>query len=183
MEGLPGWKTSSMPGPLPRQHERASRYITFTHPVILTRWIWKDEYDGQRIFGDFVDLRLPDICLTGEGKERKTSPRKLVPNGDRTRARCLPCAWRLTDTASDLRKTRSSRSIVRAVTRLVCPYWCPEFVSFCRQGVNVVSNDSPEFWGSSVSPTWSIQHTLLFIHPPLHVISYSHLFHVILHLS
>ena len=27
--------------------------------------------DGQMIFGDLVGLKLPDICLTGEGKPRK----------------------------------------------------------------------------------------------------------------
>ena len=30
-----------------------------------------DDYDGQMIFGDLVGLKLPDICLTGEGKPRK----------------------------------------------------------------------------------------------------------------
>ena len=30
-----------------------------------------DDYDGQMIFGDLVDLKLPDICLTGEEKPRK----------------------------------------------------------------------------------------------------------------
>ena len=43
--------------------------------------VMNDDYDGQMIFGD--------ICLTGEEKPRKTSPRKLVPTGDRTRARCV----------------------------------------------------------------------------------------------
>ena len=39
------------------------------------------------IFGDLVGLKLPDIYLTGEEKtSEKTSPRKLVPTGDRTRA-------------------------------------------------------------------------------------------------
>ena len=42
-----------------------------THPFILTRRIWKDDYDGEMIFGDLVGLRLPDICLTGEEKTRK----------------------------------------------------------------------------------------------------------------
>ena len=41
------------------------------------------------IFGDLVGLKFPDICLTGEKKTRKTSPRKPVPTGDRTRARCV----------------------------------------------------------------------------------------------
>ena len=48
-----------------------------------------DDYDGQMIFGDPVGLKLPDIRLTGEEKPRKTSPRKLIPTGDRTRARCF----------------------------------------------------------------------------------------------
>ena len=48
-----------------------------------------DENGGQMIFGDLEGLKLPDICLTGEEKPRKTSPRKLVPTGDRTRARCV----------------------------------------------------------------------------------------------
>ena len=49
-----------------------------------------DDNDGQMIFGDLEGLKLPDICLTGEEKnpEKKNSPRKLVPTGDRTRARC-----------------------------------------------------------------------------------------------
>ena len=49
-----------------------------------------DDNDGQMIFGDLGGLKLPDICLTGEEKPRKkTSPRKLDPTGDRTRARSV----------------------------------------------------------------------------------------------
>ena len=48
-----------------------------------------DDNDGQTIFGDLGGLKLPDICLTGEEKPQKTSPRKLVPTGDRTQARCM----------------------------------------------------------------------------------------------
>ena len=49
-----------------------------------------DDNDDQMIFGDLGGLKLPDICLTGEEKTpKKTSPRKLVPTGDRTRARCM----------------------------------------------------------------------------------------------
>ena len=49
-----------------------------------------DDNDGQMILWDVVGLKLPDICLTGEEKPRKkSSPRKLVPTGDRTRARCV----------------------------------------------------------------------------------------------
>ena len=64
-----------------------------------------DDNDGQMIFGDLGGLKLPDICLTGEEKHRKkTSPRKPVPTGDRTRARCMTgghaAAW---PTAVDLK--------------------------------------------------------------------------------
>ena len=48
-----------------------------------------DDDDGQMIFGDLMGLKLPDIRLTGEKKPEKTSPRKLVPTGDRTLARCV----------------------------------------------------------------------------------------------
>ena len=43
--------------------------------------------DGQMIFGDLGGLKLPDISLTVRKNPEKTSPRKLVPTGDRTRAR------------------------------------------------------------------------------------------------
>ena len=48
-----------------------------------------DGNDGQMIVGDVGGLKLPDICLTGEEKPRKNSPKKPVPTGDRTRARCV----------------------------------------------------------------------------------------------
>ena len=48
-----------------------------------------DDNDGQMIFGELEGLKLSDICLTGEEKPQKTSLRKLVPTGDRTRARCV----------------------------------------------------------------------------------------------
>ena len=47
------------------------------------------DYDGQMIFGDHVGLELPDICLTGEKKTETPAPRKLIPTGDRTWARCV----------------------------------------------------------------------------------------------
>ena len=52
-----------------------------------------DDNDGQMIFGDLGGLKLPDIRLTGEeNPQKKTSPRKLVPTGDRIRARCVTSA-------------------------------------------------------------------------------------------
>ena len=46
-----------------------------------------DDFDSQMIFWELVGRKLLDICLTGEEKPEKISPRKLVPNGDRTRVR------------------------------------------------------------------------------------------------
>ena len=48
-----------------------------------------DDNDSQMIFGALGGLKLPDIRLTGEENPRKISPRKPVPTGDRTRARCV----------------------------------------------------------------------------------------------
>ena len=40
--------------------------------------------------GNHVDLKLPDICLTGKEKPRKrNSARELVPTGDRNPAHCV----------------------------------------------------------------------------------------------
>ena len=39
-----------------------------------------DDNDGQMIFGDLVDLKLPDICLTGEGKPRKHLTQETCPD-------------------------------------------------------------------------------------------------------
>ena len=36
-----------------------------------------------------MGLKVPDIRLTGEENTGKTSPRKLVPTGDRIQARCV----------------------------------------------------------------------------------------------
>ena len=94
MEGLPGWVISPMPGPPPRQHKHGTQYTPSTHSVIPIRRICNDDDDddGQMIFGDLGGLKFPDICLTGEEKTRKTSPRKLVPTGDRIRARYVTSA-------------------------------------------------------------------------------------------
>ena len=50
--------------------------------------IMDDNY-GQMMFVNLEGLKLPDICLTGEENPEKASPGKLVPTGDRTRARCV----------------------------------------------------------------------------------------------
>ena len=79
MEVLLEWGMSSMPGPPLRQHEHKRRYTPFTHPFILTRRMWKDDYDGQMIFGDLVGLKLPDICLTGEENTQKKLTQETCP--------------------------------------------------------------------------------------------------------
>ena len=62
---------------------RACQHLRSLAPIM-------NDYDGQMIFGDLGGLKFPDICLTSEEKPRKkTSPRKLVLTGDRTRARCM----------------------------------------------------------------------------------------------
>ena len=39
-----------------------------------------DDSDGQMIFGDLGDLKLPDICLTGEEKPRKSLTKETCPD-------------------------------------------------------------------------------------------------------
>ena len=103
MEGLPGWVISPMPGPPPRQHKHERQYTPSIHPFIPTRWIWKDDYGGQTIFGDLVVLKFPTFVLQVKKNPEKTSPRKPVPTEDRTRARCVISAHATTcSTAVDL---------------------------------------------------------------------------------
>ena len=46
--------------------------------------------DGQMIFGDLGGLKLLTFVLqVRKIPQKKTSPRKLVPTGDRTLARCV----------------------------------------------------------------------------------------------
>ena len=76
-----------------------------------------DDYDGQMIFGDLVGLTF---VLQVRKNPEKTSPRKPVPIGNRTRARCLTSAHATTcSTAVD------ARSEIVAV----------------RRRMNMVSND------------------------------------------
>ena len=80
IEGFPGCLISSIPGPPPKQHGHKRLYATYTHPFIRTSWIWKNDYDGQMIFGDIVSLKLPDDYLTGEEKPRKNVTQETCPN-------------------------------------------------------------------------------------------------------
>ena len=59
------------------------------------------------------------MCLTGEEKPRKTSPRNLVPTGDRTRASCVTGAHATTcPTAVDGLISAVADCIVRSVIKL-----------------------------------------------------------------
>ena len=51
-----------------------------SHHPGLTRRIWKDDYDGQMIFGDLVGLKLPDICLIGEENSQKNLTQETFPD-------------------------------------------------------------------------------------------------------
>ena len=67
--------------PPPRQHKHNERqYTPSTHSVIQTRQIWKDDYDGQMIFGDLVGLKFSDISLTGEEKPRINLTQETSPD-------------------------------------------------------------------------------------------------------
>ena len=94
MDHIHTFLTTQAHGGPPRQHKHERQYTPGTHPVIPTRRLWNDDYDGQMIqySGTLGGLKFPDICLTGEENPEKTSPGKTVPTGDRTRARCVTSA-------------------------------------------------------------------------------------------
>ena len=67
---------------------RTCKIILFTGPFILARWLWKDDYDGQMIFGNLVGLKL----LKGEQKP----PKKPQPgNLSRPEIEPGPAAWQV----------------------------------------------------------------------------------------
>ena len=66
--------------PTSETNKQERRYTPSTHPFILRKRIWNDDYDGQMIFGDLVGLKLPDICLTGEEKPRKNLAQETCPD-------------------------------------------------------------------------------------------------------
>ena len=39
-----------------------------------------DDNDDKMIFGDLGGLKLPDICVTGEEKQRKNLTQETCPN-------------------------------------------------------------------------------------------------------
>ena len=49
----------------------------------------RDDYDGQMTFGDLGAQSFLTFVLQVWKNPEKTSPRKLVPTGDQTRAHCM----------------------------------------------------------------------------------------------
>ena len=78
--------------------------------------------DGQMIFGDLVALKPPDIRLTGRKNPEKTSPRKLVPIGNRTRVRWVANAHGTACPAA-------VNSVRACVYMCVCVCICVKFLS------------------------------------------------------
>ena len=78
------------------------------------------------------EVKLPDICLTGEGKPRKKNlPRKLVPTGDRIRARCVhAAAW---PTAVD---SKDQLQCLRMIEEVQKNFYVPKILS--RPGIEPV---------------------------------------------
>ena len=88
MEGLPRMSDQLNSGASSETTQTWKTIRTNHTPINSKRRIWKDDYDGQMIFGNLVDLKLPDICLTGE--ETPPSPKKNLtqetcPDRRRTR--------------------------------------------------------------------------------------------------
>ena len=101
MKGLPGWVIRPMPGPPPRQHKhqahtQSSQQGEYGMMITTAKW-----YPGT-LGGPKVSWHLS--YRWGKNPE-KTSPRKPVPTGDRTRARCVTSAHATTcSTAMDFVK-------------------------------------------------------------------------------
>ena len=78
-----------------------------------------DDNDGQMMFGDLVGLKLPDICLTGEGKTPKNLTQETCPgrgsNPDplRDRHACYRLAHRGGRCASEKRNVEEVRQKIK----------------------------------------------------------------------
>ena len=88
MEGLQTMRDQLNTGATSETTQTWKTIHTIHAPFILTRRIWKDDYDDQMIFGDLVDLKFPDIRLIGEEKPRKNLIQETCPDRVRTRERC-----------------------------------------------------------------------------------------------
>ena len=91
MEDLLGWGISSMLGPPPRKHKHERRYTPSMYSFVLTRWIWRDDYAGQMIFGDLVlQIRKNPV----KNSSRNLSRPGIEPEPAAWEARMLPPAPR-----------------------------------------------------------------------------------------
>ena len=80
MKGLPGRVISPMPGPPQRQHKQERQYTPIhTNKANMEWWLrWPNDIWGP--CGPKVSQHVLQVSKNPE----KTSPRKLVPTGDRT---------------------------------------------------------------------------------------------------
>ena len=112
---------------------------TLSHPnkANMERW-WRWPNDIWGPWGPKVSWHL---SYRWGKTPKKTSPKKPVPTGDRTRARCVTSAHATTcSTVVDPVVVELNDGLffpvrrgVRMVTSLVCPYWGTKFRSRWRQ--------------------------------------------------
>ena len=112
MEGHSGWVISPMPGPPSRQHKHERQYTPSTHchpNKANMEWWLRRPNDIRWLWGHIVSWHWS--YRWGKNPE-KTSTRKRVPTGDRTRARCVTSARATTcSTAVDSRNTFLTKHI------------------------------------------------------------------------
>ena len=107
--------------PPPRQHKHEWRYTPSTHPFILTRWIWTDDFDGQMIFGDVKGPKASWHLSYRWGKTPKKphpgnlSRRRIEPGPAAWQARMLPPSFNIETTFMHIRMTMGSE--------LTCSTW------------------------------------------------------------
>ena len=89
MEGLPGRVIGSVPGPTSEPTRTVKTIHTIhslidSNKVVMVRMIMMP----NDIRGIMWSLKLPHNCFKVR-KNRRTSPKRLVQTGNRTRARCV----------------------------------------------------------------------------------------------
>ena len=89
--GKPPWMSDQLNAGAISETTRTLKTIHIIHSHILSnkldmiRMIMMAKWHS----GNHRGLKLPEICLTGEENFEKTSPRKRVPTGNRTRPCCV----------------------------------------------------------------------------------------------
>ena len=92
MEDLPGWVISSMLGPPPRLHKHERWYTSMHAPIHCKKanmkgWLWRPN-DTR---GHCRPKASWHLSYRWGKTPKKSSPRKLVPTGNRTWARWVIC--------------------------------------------------------------------------------------------